>query len=211
MKKLLSPLELIAKRTESAIKLQPVINGFVHFEALFCVYPQIENSRNGEAIKQQLDAIFSALLNQLSDFIFHQNGFGYWNGYRYYRAPLKRFRYGLDPLCLGAILLYSLNRWLFDFAALRGWFNDVLLIPAAAPLFLWVERKLGLRKKDANPTWGELAFLFVTWSLAAEILAPTLFSHCTADPLDVVAYAAGGIASAFWWNPPSRKPRVQPE
>ena len=99
-----------------------------------------------------------------------------------------------------ALLLYALNRWSFDFPALQGWFADVLLIPAAAPPFLWVERQLGIRRHDGFPTLHELVFLFALWSIAAEFLAPKLFTHCTADPLDIAAYAAGTIASALWWG-----------
>jgi hypothetical protein len=116
---------------------------------------------------------------------------------------LKRFRYALDPLCLTALVLYALNRWVFDYPALQGWFADVLLIPAAAPLFLWVERRLGLRQHDENPTLREVIFLFVVWTVAAEILAPILFTHCTADPLDALAYAAGAVVSMTWWRWPS--------
>ncbi len=116
---------------------------------------------------------------------------------------MKRFRYALDPLCLTALTLYALQRWAFDFPWLHGWFTDFLLIPAAAPLFLWVERRLGLRRHDENPTLRELIFLFVLWSVAAEILAPILFPQCTGDPLDIVAYAAGAIVSTVWWRWPS--------
>ena len=102
--------------------------------------------------------------------------------------------------CLAAVVLYALNRWAFDFPALRGWFNDLLLVPAAAPWFLWLERRTGLRQHDGFPTLGELAFLLVAWSIAAEFLAPKLFAHCTGDPFDIAAYAAGAIPSALWWG-----------
>lgn len=77
---------------------------------------------------------------------------------------------------------------------------DILLIPAGAPIFLWVERVLTLRNHDAFPTKGEIAFLFVVWSIAAEIIAPALFSRCTADPQDVLCYAIGALISMAWWS-----------
>ncbi|MFZ9919835.1 MAG: hypothetical protein ACO3GO_02070 [Terrimicrobiaceae bacterium] len=113
---------------------------------------------------------------------------------------MNRFRYALDPLCLGAIAAYALNRWVLDIAPLRGWFVDLLLIPAAAPIFLWLERKTGLRTHDGFPTFGEIVFLTAVWSLAAEVIAPMLFARCTADPLDVLAYTVGGLASTVWWK-----------
>lgn len=117
---------------------------------------------------------------------------------------MKRFRYALDPLCLLALALYALNRWVFDIQALRGWFADALLIPAAAPIYLWVERRLGLRPHDENPTLREIIFLLVVWTIAAEILAPILLTRCTADPLDAVAYAAGSLVSVAWWCWPKK-------
>ncbi len=114
---------------------------------------------------------------------------------------MKRFRYALDPLCFTALLLYALDRWDFDFPALQ-WFADVLLIPAGAPLFLWVERRFGLRRHDENPTLREVIFLFVVWTVAAEILAPIISPRCTADPLDALAYAFGALVSLAWWRWP---------
>jgi len=81
-----------------------------------------------------------------------------------------------------------------------GWFRDALFLPAAVPVYLWIERRAGFRKNDAPPAWTELFLLFVLWSLAAEILAPLIFPHCTADPLDVVAYAGGGILAGLCWT-----------
>ena len=89
---------------------------------------------------------------------------------------------------------------MFSHLASRGWFSDVLFLPAAVPLFLWMERKLGWRTHDRFPSLAEVGGLFLVWSLAAEGIAPRLFQHCTADPLDVVAYAAGGLFAFGWWN-----------
>ncbi len=120
---------------------------------------------------------------------------------------MRRFRYARDPLCLGAVLLYTLDRALAHPDFLRGWFGDLLFIPAAAPLYLWVERRLGLRRHDLPPSPGELVFLVLIWSAAAELLAPRIFPHCTADPLDVAAYAAGALVAGVWWNRPGPGPR----
>ena len=53
---------------------------------------------------------------------------------------------------------------------------------------------------DRKPSLAEVGGLFLVWSLAAEGIAPLLFQHCTADPLDIVAYAAGGLFALGWWN-----------
>lgn len=117
---------------------------------------------------------------------------------------MKRFGYLRDPLCLLACGLYALNRWW-----LRGhvggeflvsYFNDVLLIPAALPLALWVQRRLGLRAGDEQPRWGEIALHLAVWSVAAEAVMPHFAARATGDWHDVVAYAAGAVGAGCWWQ-----------
>lgn len=85
------------------------------------------------------------------------------------------------------------------FPVMHGWFRDVLFLPAAVPVYLWIERRLGVRAGDDPPTWRELTWLFVVWSVAAEGIAPMLFEKCTADAFDVLAYGGGGIVAGLWW------------
>jgi hypothetical protein len=120
------------------------------------------------------------------------------------RAP--SFRYWRDPCCLAASAAYAANRWLVP-AALqapwwRGHFADLLLIPAALPLWLWLERRLGWRVDDRVPRWREIAFALAAWAVAAEWLAPLLMARATGDAWDVVAYAGGAVlAGAIWRRP----------
>ncbi len=119
---------------------------------------------------------------------------------------MSRFGYARDPLCVLACAGYALNRWLLrplGWASgpfMRGHFNDLLLIPAALPLMLWTQRRLGLRPNDARPSWREVTFHFVIWSIAAEALAPLIWRHATGDWLDVAAYGAGAIVAGCWWQ-----------
>ena len=117
---------------------------------------------------------------------------------------MKRFGYALDPLCLAACACYAGNRWLVPFAMkgvfLRGYFSDTLLIPAALPLMLWLQRRWGLRTDDKPPHWSEIATHVVVWSIAAEVVAPHFFSRATGDPWDAVAYAGGGLLSGLIWQ-----------
>lgn len=119
---------------------------------------------------------------------------------------MKRFRYLGDPLCLIACLLYVLNRvWLRGYVGgpfLGGYFNDLLLIPAALPLVLWLQRRLGVRAADHPPHWREIALHLGIWSLTAEVLMPQLTSRATGDWFDVVAYSAGATVAGFWWQGP---------
>ena len=76
---------------------------------------------------------------------------------------MKRFGYLRDPLCIAACALYLLNRGglreHIGGVFLRGHFNDLLLIPAALPLVLWVQRRIGtVQIVLAKPRWrGHLA------------------------------------------------------
>lgn len=119
---------------------------------------------------------------------------------------MKRFAYALDPLCLVACALYAFNRfWLHQHtqsAFLDGYLNDLLLIPAALPLALWVQRRLGLRADDARPRWAEITLHLLAWSIMAEAVAPQLLSYPTADWRDLVAYSAGALAAGCWWQLP---------
>jgi len=117
---------------------------------------------------------------------------------------VKRFGYWRDPLAVASVLLYAINRW-----ALKPWvhhgfwhdhFNDLLLIPAALPLVLWLQRRLKLRLHDRPPTWPEIALHLVVWTAICEWIGPRFYHHATADWRDVAAYTAGAIAAGLWWH-----------
>jgi len=123
---------------------------------------------------------------------------------------LTNFRYLRDELFLSACALYAINRWLLKPLApesfLGWWFNDLLLIPCAAPVGLWIERRCGLRKHDGPPTAGEIAFLLVIWSVLFEWVAPAFIPWATGDWRDAIAYATGGFLAWAWWNRPRPNP-----
>ena len=117
---------------------------------------------------------------------------------------MKHFGYARDPVCVVACACYGVNRWLlpaaFRGAFMRNYFSDVLLIPAALPLVLWLQRRLGLRPADAKPQWSEIGLHLVVWSVAAELIAPHFFSRAAGDPWDVAAYAVGAFVSGLIWR-----------
>jgi len=117
---------------------------------------------------------------------------------------MSRFGYARDRLFLLAVAAYALNRWglkpLLPSPFLHGQFNDLLLIPAAPPLVLGLQRVLGLRQNDQPPSWTEMGMHLAVWSVICEFVGPFLLQRGAADPWDVVAYAAGGVAAYLWWN-----------
>jgi ubiquinone/menaquinone biosynthesis C-methylase UbiE len=117
---------------------------------------------------------------------------------------VRRFRYGLDPVCILACAAYALNRWLFKSVGhsvfLHGTFNDLLLIPAALPLVLWLQRKLAWRTHDLPPTPGEIFSHWLVWSVVCEGVAPLFLPRAVGSLSDVAAYAAGALVAGVWWN-----------
>ena len=117
---------------------------------------------------------------------------------------MKRFRYAADPLCLVACLAYVGGRWFLRQRLHVGFwhdqFTDLLLIPAALPVMLWFQRRLGLRANDQRPSWREIGFHLAIWSVAAEVAAPLLFKSATGDWRDLVAYSCGALVAGGWWT-----------
>ncbi len=118
---------------------------------------------------------------------------------------MKRFGYWRDPLFLCCGVLYAMNRWLLlphvTSPFLRGQFNDCLMLPCALPVVLWLQRRLGLRPHDANPSGAEIGFHLVVWSIWCELIGPHLF-RTTGDFRDVLAYTAGATLAWLWWRQP---------
>ena len=117
---------------------------------------------------------------------------------------MSRFGYLRDTLFLVAASGYAVNRWLLQSLLpspfLHGHLNDLLLIPAALPVVLWLQRLAGLRKDDVPPSWMEMAGHLAVWSVICEFIGPFWLHHGTADLWDVAAYAVGGAVACLWWN-----------
>jgi hypothetical protein len=119
----------------------------------------------------------------------------------------RPFAYLRDPLFLVCLTVYFGHR---AFAApdystpwLQAYLNDVICIPFWVPMILWGQRVLRLRSHDGLPTPIDLVVPLVVWSLAFEVILPTLEGWRTIafpDPGDIVSYAAGGLGAAIFWR-----------
>jgi hypothetical protein len=123
------------------------------------------------------------------------------------RQTERQFRYFTDPLCFATIVFYAANRWLFKPWDLSGEFgrcylNDVLCLPMLLPMILCVQRRLGVRRHDAPPRLWEVVQHCLVFSVVFELILPSYpqWFRSTADPLDVVAYLAGGVGAWLWWS-----------
>jgi hypothetical protein len=118
------------------------------------------------------------------------------------------FSYWRDPVFLASLALYFLNRECIKPALhtyspfFHGHLNDLLLVPVALPLFLYVYRRLGLRPDDAPPRSWEIGWHLLIWCLFFKWFGPFILHRGVSDPWDIGCYAAGGaVAWLIWqWN-----------
>lgn len=121
-------------------------------------------------------------------------------------AATDAFRYLFDPICLTAIALFAINRWLLkpnDIAPAftHGYVNDLLCLPIFLPVSLRLQRRLGVRRDDGPPRLWEVVQHAVVFSIVFEVLLPrTPGFVSTADPLDAVAYFVGGLVAWALWR-----------
>jgi len=126
---------------------------------------------------------------------------------------MTRFAYLRDPLFLTACATYAVNRfWLehiLSWSFLHRHFNDLLLIPAALPLVLWIQWRFGWHTHDRAPTWPEVLGQLALWSLICEVVGPLWLKYGTGDPGDVLAYAVGGVTGCLWWKHGEHKDSIR--
>ncbi len=118
-----------------------------------------------------------------------------------------RFRYLRDPLFLGCVALYVVNRWILKSIWADGFvhdhLNDLICIPFWVPMMLWTARRLGLRAHDGAPTASEIVVPLVVWSFVFEVWLPhteALRGRTVGDPADVLWYAIGSMIGVVWWH-----------
>jgi hypothetical protein len=134
---------------------------------------------------------------------------------------MRGFRYLQDRLFGFSLAAYAVNRllirphcgnflqahhpWLWTF--LHSHFDDLLLMPVALPVLLWLQQQLGLRTENRPPGWWEMFACLALWSVMCKIIGPIYFHIGVADPWDVLFFAAGGIMACLWWHRPVRQPQ----
>jgi hypothetical protein len=133
---------------------------------------------------------------------------------------MRGFGYLHDRLFIFSLSAYAFNRlvirphfgwflqahwhWLWPF--LHSHFDDLLMMPAALPVMLWLQRLLNVRRHDGPPGWGEMFAHLTIWSVMCKVAGPMYLHIGTADPWDVLFFAVGGIGACLWWNRPLRQP-----
>lgn len=117
--------------------------------------------------------------------------------------PLAGLRH---PLVVGAALAYGsgqlMRRWMHWPLPplLAAYMSDLLCLPLMLSVALALHRVLICRTSTLPSSWVVAAWLAV--SVWFEGLLPLWSAQATADPLDVLAYALGGLAFHRWLNKP---------
>ena len=125
---------------------------------------------------------------------------------------MQKFRYLADPVFVFSASAYALNRfiaapvWGSEVPFLPNHFGDVLLIPCALPILLWLQRITRLRNHDRFPTVAEIVGTLVLWSVLFEWFFPCFVHRGVSDPLDVLAYSLGALLSGIAWHWPRHAP-----
>lgn len=116
------------------------------------------------------------------------------------------FKYIRDPLFIIGWLLYFVNRYIIKTHLpekeifFNGYFSDLLLIPCALPLLLFIYRLLEIRHSDSPPSLQEVIFHLNIWSVLFEGIGPIFLTTAISDIGDVIAYWIGGIATWMLWK-----------
>lgn len=117
------------------------------------------------------------------------------------------FRYCRDPVFLLSAAAWLINRRLEELSLsprlLQWYLNDFVCLPFFLPPMLLILRRMGLRSHDGRPTSVEVLLPVFIWAIVFEVflpLMPTFHGKANSDPLDVVAYFAGGATALFGWQ-----------
>lgn len=96
------------------------------------------------------------------------------------------------------LILLILKKTGVYFVGLSDYGADLLAMPVALSIALWVIRRSSSEQKTYRLSWTLIASGVVIFSVLFEGLFPLLSERFTADPIDVVAYALG--AAFFAWK-----------
>lgn len=117
-----------------------------------------------------------------------------------------------NPLFLAASGAYWLNRFLLSWLDLRHlqvpYLNDVLCLPVALTLALFLQQRFFPASARQRLHPGQVVFAFLYFSVFFEGLLPAWSGLYTRDAWDLAAYACGGLIFYFGCNP---KAPVRPD
>lgn len=94
----------------------------------------------------------------------------------------------------------ALEKTGFSFPLLQYYLNDLLCMPLVLTLTLFLQRTFTFRNKGHVFTKYQVGIAVLYYSAGFEVVLPQFMPRYTADPLDVLAYALGGVFFYFFIN-----------
>lgn len=117
------------------------------------------------------------------------------------------FGYWRDPLFVGVVVLYFINRFVLKpflpNVVSEGYVNDLICIPFWVPIMVWGMRRVGWRDDDDPPRIEEVVIPLIVWAAVFELWLPrtAVFAGVAVnDPVDIVCYAAGALGAMVFWG-----------
>ena len=110
----------------------------------------------------------------------------------------------LCPMLIG-MLLYLVHFLLKNYSKeyqmthIRNYFGDFLALIVCVPLFVNIQIIFKVRN-STKIKLSEIAFFFCIFSVLYEFICPYFLNRMTADIMDVLFYALGGIVLYFSQN-----------
>lgn len=99
--------------------------------------------------------------------------------------------------CLGWAIVFTLRRLGLPLPLFNGYINDLFAIPVIATLGLWFQREFIIKNSYYVLSPLHVIFIVIYVALIFEGLLPHLSKTYTADWVDVLLYAVGGLF--FYW------------
>jgi len=110
---------------------------------------------------------------------------------------MKKKYVSLYLMFIGIVLYlihYCFRCYSFDYQAIhfRNYFADFLALIVCVPLFVNIQIFFKVRNSE-KIKFSEIAFFFCVFSVLYEVICPYLLNKMTADIVNVLYYALGGI------------------
>jgi hypothetical protein len=107
------------------------------------------------------------------------------------------------PLFIIAVLLFLLNQVLERTGVflpyVHSYLDDLLCMPVTLTMALFLQQKF-MRSPDYVFSKNHVAVVVIFYAIFFEVWLPEHSAHYTSDPLDAIAYAAGGLVFYFFIN-----------
>jgi len=98
------------------------------------------------------------------------------------------------------LILLVLKKTGVYIAVLSDYGADLLALPVALSITLWVIRRSKAERKDFRYPWTYILVAVLVFAVLFEWIFPSMTDRFTADWIDIIAYGLGGVFFAWKLN-----------